>query len=774
MAPTDSSACPSLEQLAELLEGSLAATADEQLTRHLDRCPRCRERLDRLAAGDRFLSAIGQQASEPQKRSELLESAIDLLKASPPTASPQASETPQPFADLLPWLEPSPRGIGRVDGYVLTRFLGRGGMGVVFAGWEEALDRPVAVKFLKPSLAADAAFRERFTREARAAAAVIHPNVVTILAVIDVHGLPALVMERVEGASLEMLTDRDNGQSRLPVVRIAEIGRQVAAGLHAAHTAGLLHRDVKPGNILIATDGAAVKLVDFGLACSLAEARPAGEPAGTPGYVSPEVLAGERPTVASDLYGLGCVLHDLLNGEPPAQSHASGRHPPHSRTAADRLTEEYHWLADIVGRLLAGAPADRFHTAADVEAALAAGLRDQQPEAVDASARATPPRLAPPPPSARASSNLLAIGFGLIAALALWPLAVWRMQPLADDTPISSPEAFREAIADAEPGSVITVAADVTLELESLDLADCDLSIRGGSPRPVLRLICDDTTQRQSLFRLEGFLRLEDLSLQLVCESTRADGSVKADDGDAVRCLIDLDGGSLVLSDCLLTAAGDSTCLQVDGGSQLELIDCQLHAPQGCGIDWKPEAGGEATAVSTFFSGRTAWAIADPVDASLVLERITAVVDRLAEIRFDDLESPDDGQLSFEVQASAIAANESVVVVQSDAVSLDAFEHLMAWQGRSNLIDGPLIRIEGETALFRPAWLASDADVSSIDAIDSIGSELRSLLLQMPLAEIRDWPCREGPPPAEAFELKAAPELRDAFPDQPPGAVEIW
>lgn len=774
MAPTDSSPCPPLEQFAELLEGSLAATAEEQLTRHLDSCPRCRERLDRLAAGDGFLSAIGQRASEPQKRSGLLESAIDLLKASPPTASPQTSETTQPFADLLPWLEPSSRGIGRVGGYVLTRFLGRGGMGVVFAGWEEPLDRPVAVKFLKPSLAAEAAFRERFTRESRAAAAVIHPNVVTILAVIDVHGLPALVMERVEGTSLEMLTGRDSGESRLTVSRIAEIGRQVAAGLHAAHTAGLLHQDVKPGNILVATDGITVKLVDFGLACSLTEARAADELAGTPGYVSPEVLAGERPTVASDLYGLGCVLRELLTGEPPAQSHAFGRRPPPSRTAARGLTEESHWLADIVDRLLASDPATRFRTAADVEAALAASLHAQQQEAVDASARANPPRLTAASPSARGSSRLLAIGFSLLAAVALWPLVVWRMQPLADDTPISSPEDFREAIVEAEPGSVITVAADVALELESLDLADCHLTIRGGSPRPVLRLICDDATQPQSLFRLEGFLQLEDLSLQLVHQSNPANDSAKADEGDAVRCLIDLDGGSLVLRDCLLTAEGDSTCLQVDGGSQLELIDCQLHAPQGCGIDWKPVPGGEATAVSTIFSGRTAWAITDPVDAGLVLERITAVVDRLAEIRFDNLESPEDGRLSFEVSESAIAAEESVLVVQSDALPLAAFEHLVAWWGQANLLDGPLIRIEGETALFRPAWLASDRDVASIDAINSIGSELRSIPLQLRRAEIRDWPCREGPPPVEAFELKADPELRDAFPDKPPGAVETW
>lgn len=85
-------------------------------------------------------------------------------------------------------------------------------------------------------------------------------------------------------------------------------------------------------------------------------------------------------------------------------------------------------------------------------------------------------------------------------------------------------------------------------------------------------------------------------------------------------------------------------------------------------IDWKPAAGGEATAVSTIFSGRTAWAITDPVDASLVLERITAVVDRLAEIRFDQLEAPEDGQLRFEVSESAIAADESVLVVQSDAL----------------------------------------------------------------------------------------------------------
>ena len=768
MAPTDSSSCPTLEQLAELTDGRLPTPGDEELTRHLDSCPRCRERLDRLAADDGFLSLIGQRASQPQKRSELLESAIDLLKASPPTASPQTSEATQAFADLLPWLEPSSQGIGRVGGYVLTRFLGRGGMGVVFAGWEEALDRPVAIKFLKPLLAAEAAFRERFLREARAAAAVIHPNVVTILAVADVQGLPSLVMERVEGASLERLTARASGESRLTVVRIAEIGRQVAAGLHAAHTAGLLHQDVKPGNILIAADGATVKLVDFGLARSLTEAR-AGELAGTPGYVSPEVLAGERPSIASDLYGLGCVLQELLTGELPAESHAFGDRP-----AAVRLAEESRWLMDIVDRLLADNPAARFRTAADAEEALAAGLQGQRQEALETAGvlPAKSPTVART--QHRGSGRPLAVGFGLAAAVALGWLAVWRPLPLADDAPISSPQAFREAIAEAEPGSVITVAADVTLELESLDLADCDLTIRGGVPRPVLRLICDDAAQRQSLFRLEGFLQLEDLSLQLVHPSDPANGSAETDDGDAVRCLIDLDGGSLVLSGCRLAVEGDSACVDAGEGSQLELIDCQLHAPQGRGVDWRPVPGGEATAVSTIFSGRTAWAIADPVDARLVLERITAVVERLAEIRFDDLDSPENGQLSLEVSESAIAADESVLVVQSDVLPLAAFEHLLAWRGQGNLLDGPLIRIEGETALIRPAWLASDRDVASLDAIVSDRSELGSILLQRPRAEIHDWPCREGPPPAEAFELKADPALRGAFPDQPPGAIETW
>jgi serine/threonine protein kinase len=370
MAPTDSSLCPPLEQLAELVDSRLSPPVEEELTRHLDTCRRCCEKLDRLAAGGGFVSDVPQRASEPKKRSELLESAIGLLKASPPASSPRKNEATQPFADLLPWLEPSPRGIGCIDGYVLTRFLGRGGMGLVFAGWEVALDRPVAIKFLAPSLAAEAAFRERFMREARAAAAVIHPNVVTILAVSDVQGLPSLVMERVEGISLERLTARTSGDSSLPVSRIAEIGRQVAAGLQAAHTAGLLHQDVKPGNILIAADGTTVKLVDFGLARSLTDDQN-GEPAGTPGYVSPEVLAGERPTAASDLYGLGCVLRELLTGEPPAESYAFGRQPSGDRRASGSFTKESHWLAGIVDRLLASDPAERFRTAADVEAALA-------------------------------------------------------------------------------------------------------------------------------------------------------------------------------------------------------------------------------------------------------------------------------------------------------------------------------------------------------------------------------------------------------------------
>ena len=195
--------------------------------------------------------------------------------------------------------------------YAIERELGRGGMATVYVARDQELQRPVAVKLLAEHLAADDTFRRRFLREARLAGRLSHPNVVQVFDAGDPDGRPFIVMEYVPGRTLA-----DCG--KLPPARVAELGRQACAGLQHAHAAGLVHRDVKPGNLLLRDDGV-LKIADFGIARAAETTRhtQAGTILGTAAYLAPEQIAGEDATASSDLYSLGAVLYELLTGQSP-------------------------------------------------------------------------------------------------------------------------------------------------------------------------------------------------------------------------------------------------------------------------------------------------------------------------------------------------------------------------------------------------------------------------------------------------------------------------
>ncbi|HVM04705.1 MAG TPA: serine/threonine-protein kinase [Acidimicrobiales bacterium] len=199
--------------------------------------------------------------------------------------------------------------------YRLGPRLGRGGMAEVYEGHDERLDRAVAVKVLRPEMAADTGVRERFEAEARSAARLSHPNVVAVFDTGEDEGTPYLVMERLPG---ETLADR---MAAGPVDQawLRRVAGDVLGALGAAHAAGLVHRDVKPGNILLAADGSA-KVADFGIAKSLelaGDLTGTGLLVGTPAYLAPERLEGRPATERSDLYALGVVLYEALAGTKP-------------------------------------------------------------------------------------------------------------------------------------------------------------------------------------------------------------------------------------------------------------------------------------------------------------------------------------------------------------------------------------------------------------------------------------------------------------------------
>jgi eukaryotic-like serine/threonine-protein kinase len=199
--------------------------------------------------------------------------------------------------------------------YRVERALGNGAMANVVLARDEELGRLVAVKLLDEQLAADHDFRARFTREGRLAAGLSHPNVVTVFDAGEAEGRPYIVMEYVDGATLE---DRLRAEGALQPDEVRVIAQQVAAGLEHAHSQGLVHRDLKPGNLIQRSDGT-IKIADFGIARGShgTELTEAGTILGTAAYLAPEQAEGGRVTPRTDLYSLGVVLYELLTGERP-------------------------------------------------------------------------------------------------------------------------------------------------------------------------------------------------------------------------------------------------------------------------------------------------------------------------------------------------------------------------------------------------------------------------------------------------------------------------
>src|SRR5262245_41798470 len=279
------SKCPDPIRWGELLDSRLPEPVANYLSSHLEGCAGCQRTLEHLTAGE--ASWIDAARGFEQGPRPALRRAIEQLKAEGEagleTAGPTTITT-----ESLPFLRPSadPEHLGRLGSYEVLGVIGRGGMGVVLKAFDPTLRRKVAIKVLAPQWASHAQARQRFEREARAAAQVRHENVVAIHAVEEADGLPYLVMEYVPGVSLQQELDRGGP---FDLEEILQIAAHAAAGLAAAHEQDLIHRDVKPANILLDADGN-VRLTDFGLARAVDDTTltQTGVIAGTPQYMAPE------------------------------------------------------------------------------------------------------------------------------------------------------------------------------------------------------------------------------------------------------------------------------------------------------------------------------------------------------------------------------------------------------------------------------------------------------------------------------------------------------
>lgn len=342
------------DAIARFLDERLNEAEQSSFERHLDECDSCCEQLREMTAEQEQWSDVQAYLSSTTTLSESL------------IAATTASEV------SLDFLNPTddPRMLGRFGAYEIAGVIGVGGMGIVLKGFDQALNRYAAIKVLAPHYASNGAARKRFAREARAAAAVVHDNVVAIHGVDESSRLPYLVMPYIRGESLQKRLDR---VGPLAVDEVLRIAMQTALGLAAAHDQGLVHRDIKPANILLPENVERVMITDFGLARAADDASltRSGVIAGTPQYMSPEQARGEAIDGRSDLFSLGCVMYATCTGRVPFRAETPLGVLRRIVDEDPRAIREINanvpdWLCRIIDRLLAKSQADRYQSADEV------------------------------------------------------------------------------------------------------------------------------------------------------------------------------------------------------------------------------------------------------------------------------------------------------------------------------------------------------------------------------------------------------------------------
>ncbi|KUN02482.1 serine/threonine protein kinase [Streptomyces yokosukanensis] len=282
----------------------------------------------------------------------------------------------------MSWPPKSPSGLigAEIAGYRVERELGRGGMAVVYRAKDLRLGRTVALKLLAPQYTRNEAFRRRFAQESRIAAAIDHPNIVPVFEAGETDGILYIAMCYVCGPDLRALLDREGP---LPVPAALRVAAQLASALDAAHARELVHRDVKPANVMVAEGVDSdhpehVYLTDFGLAkksLSLTGFTTAGEFAGTLDYAAPERIAGRPVDGRSDLYSLACVVHEMLAGAPPfrwqgrLEQLRAHRYDPPPALSAQR-PDVPAAVDEVLARALAKAPDDRYDSCLEFVTAL--------------------------------------------------------------------------------------------------------------------------------------------------------------------------------------------------------------------------------------------------------------------------------------------------------------------------------------------------------------------------------------------------------------------
>ncbi|MCA9129752.1 MAG: serine/threonine protein kinase [Planctomycetales bacterium] len=363
--------CPSPEELSLCLRAT--AVVDDVVQQHIGDCQTCQATLQAIAADATWWDEVETTLyTAPDPAAERIAHSICALSGYQ-NADPADQElTAHELSQLRTHLQPPshPELLGRIGRYELEQLVGRGGMGLVFRGHDTDLHRVVAIKTIASHLNPRGAARERFVREARASASLTHPHIVAVYDVITDSQLPAIVMQYIPGQTLEQWLKE---QGPMPWPTVLQLGIQLADALNAAHESGLIHRDIKPGNVMLEAGCLRALIADFGLVRALDEASltHTGALAGTPDFMSPEQARGQVLDQRSDLFSLGAVLYTMLTGCPPF-------HAPQPMAVLNRICHQRHQsvavvcsdvpmqVSRVVDKLLQKQPRKRYASAAEV------------------------------------------------------------------------------------------------------------------------------------------------------------------------------------------------------------------------------------------------------------------------------------------------------------------------------------------------------------------------------------------------------------------------
>jgi len=531
--------CPDPAQLHQLLSEKSDAETVRRLEDHLLECESCALNAETLFPENEMTAF--RQASPirfEDSRDEVLVAGLieraKALRADSPTELPEqtqigvsldddddASGTSKPLradadvADDLSYLAPAQQTdeIGRLGDYRVLEVLGRGGMGVVFRAEDPRLKRQVALKVMKPSIAASRSAKDRFLREAQFTAAIEHDHIVHIYQVGEDRGVPFIAMPFLRGESLKTRMEREG---RLQQSELVRIGKEVAAGLSAAHDRGLIHRDIKPDNIWIEEKTGRSKILDFGLVRSIsddAELTQSGMVLGTPKYMAPEQAQGQAVDHRCDLFSLGSVLYHLATGKPAFEGNnltatlmSVVHHEPRPIEAAS--PDIHPQLATLIAELVKKSPDQRPQSASvvsqrlsEIEKALinpstvAAGSADTQPREIlpgatpiaDGTILAEPVfRRVPPRPPKGKKLALAAGAGGLLLMLGILIITIRNKD--GRETTIRIPEGAVADI-DVQPGSKVSIREEANgasdggdpTGMKSPVVADKELHARSGN-----------------------------------------------------------------------------------------------------------------------------------------------------------------------------------------------------------------------------------------------------------------------------------------------------